>query len=74
MGFHKRYLNIENVLRSLKNNNITNLFTKADALIFEDDDSSYAYSLFLEGKRDVEILEILNKQLKKHGGLNYEVY
>jgi hypothetical protein len=64
MGFHKRYLNIDNVLKSLKNNNITNLFTKADAFIFEDKSSSYAYNLFLEGKRDVEILEILNKQLK----------
>jgi hypothetical protein len=64
MGFHKRYLNIDIVLKDLQKNNIINLFTKADAFIFEDKESSYAYSLFEEGKTNDEILQILNKQLK----------
>jgi len=64
MGFHKRYLNIDIVLNNLEKNNIVNLFTKADAFIFEDKESSYAYSLFEDGKSNNEILQILNKQLK----------
>jgi beta-galactosidase beta subunit len=59
MGFHKRYLDIDTVIKNLENNNIVNLFTRADALIFEDDESSYAYALFTEGKTNNEILEIL---------------
>ena len=59
MGFHKRYLNIDIVHRSLKENKIVNLFTKADALVFEDNESSHAYSLFTEGKTNDEILQFI---------------
>ena len=59
MGFHKRYLNIDIVHQSLKENKIVNLFTKADALIFEDNESSHAYSMFIEGKTNNEILQFI---------------
>ena len=59
MGFHKRYLNIDIVHRSLKENKIVNIFTKADALIFEDKESSHAYSMFVEGKTNNEILQFI---------------
>jgi hypothetical protein len=62
MGFHKRYLNKEIIYRSLKENKIINLFTKADAFVFEDNESSYAYSLFEEGKTNNEILEKLKNK------------
>lgn len=61
MGFHKRFLNIEIVHRSLKENKIFNLFTKADAIIFDDEESSKAYSLFLDGKSNDEILQYIEK-------------
>ena len=47
---------------SLKENKIINLFTKADAFVFEDNESSYAYSLFEEGKTNNEILEKLKNK------------
>lgn len=62
MGFHKRYLNKEIIYRSLKENKIINLFTKADAFMFEDDESSYAYTLFEEGNTNNEILEKLKNK------------
>jgi len=62
MGFHKRYLNKEIIYRSLKENKIINLFTKADAFVFEDNESSYAYTLFEEGKTNDEILEKLKNK------------
>jgi len=62
MGFHKRYLNKEIIYRSLKENKIINLFTKADAFVFEDNESSYAYTLFEEGKTNNEILEKLKNK------------
>jgi hypothetical protein len=62
MGFHKRYLNKEIIYMSLKENKIINLFTKADAFVFEDNESSYAYSLFEEGKTNNEILEKLKNK------------
>jgi hypothetical protein len=61
MGFHKRYLDIDIVHRSLKENKIVNLFTKADALFFEDNESSHIYALFMEGKTNQELLEIVEK-------------
>jgi hypothetical protein len=64
MGFHKRYLNYQVILTSSKTNGLKNLFTKCEALIFEDKESSYAYDLFSEGKSDNEIIQIINKQLK----------
>lgn len=62
MGFHKRYLNKEIIYRSLKENKIVNLFTKADAFMFEDDESYYAYTLFEEGNTNNEILEKLKNK------------
>jgi len=59
MGFHKRYLNIDIVHRSLIENKIVNLFTKADAFVFEDNESSHVYALFIEGKTNQELLEIV---------------
>ena len=61
MGFHKRFLNKDIVHKSLKENKIFNLFTKADAFIFDDEESSTVYSLFLEGKTNDEILQYIEK-------------
>jgi hypothetical protein len=69
MGFHKRILNLDIVHRRLKENKLFNLFTKADALIFEDKESSQVHSLFLEGKTNEEILQFI-ENLKTNNNEN----
>ena len=60
MGLNKRYLGLQNTIKSLKNNDLKGYYGKSDLLIFEDTASSEIYNLFKQGKTEKEILTILN--------------
>ena len=62
MGFNKRNINFEKILKRIETNSLKNLFAKCDCLIFEDQESSLFYDLYSEGKTQEEILTIINKQ------------
>jgi hypothetical protein len=65
VGFNKRYINLERTLVALKENNLKGYYGKSDMLIFEDEVSSIAYNLFKSGKKDEEILSIINKNMEE---------
>lgn len=60
MGFNKRYVNYQNTLVALKSNKLKEFYGKADAFIFEDNESEKIYTLFVEGKTEDEILNQIN--------------
>lgn len=59
MGFNKRFVKIENVIQSIKNNHPLSVVFAADALIFTDDDSMKVFKLHQKGVSDEEILKII---------------
>lgn len=62
MGFHKRYINSENLLNLLKNDESLKKIFNADALIFIDNLSEKIYQLHIEGMSNKEILNKLNNE------------
>jgi hypothetical protein len=59
MGFNKRFVKIENVIQSIKNDFPLSKVFAADALIFTDDDSIKVFKLHQKGVSDEEILNII---------------
>lgn len=62
MGFHKRYINSENLLNLLKNDESLKKIFNADALIFIDNLSEKIYQFHIEGMSNKEILNKLNNE------------
>jgi DNA-binding NarL/FixJ family response regulator len=60
MGFHRRYIFIENLLYSLKNDLSLDRQFNSEALIFSDKESERIFDLYKEGLSNKEILEKLN--------------
>jgi hypothetical protein len=58
MGFNKRFLKKENILKHL--DNLMN-YLDADAVICADDFSRKVYRLFNEGFSEEEIINLINK-------------
>jgi len=58
MGFNKRFLKKENILKHL--DNLMN-YLDADAVICTDDFSRKVYRLFNEGFSEEEIINLINK-------------
>jgi len=58
MGFNKRILKKENILKNLPN---LMTYLDADAIICTDDFSRKVYRLFNEGKTEEEIINLINK-------------
>jgi len=71
MGFNRRIVNSENSINALRVNDLKSLYGKSDAILFEDDISSYIYELYCQGKPEKEILIIINKNMEEK---TYEVY
>jgi hypothetical protein len=71
MGFNKRYINSENCIQALNDNNLKGYYGKSDMLIFDNSLSSLIYELFLQGKSDKEILIIIKPNMEEK---TYEVY
>jgi hypothetical protein len=71
MGFNKRYINSENCIQALNDNNLKGYYGKSDMLIFDDSLSSLIHELFLQGKSDKEILIIIKPNMEEK---TYEVY
>ena len=58
MGFNKRILKKENILKNLPK---LMTYLDADAIICTDDFSRKVYMLFNEGKTEEEIINLINK-------------
>jgi hypothetical protein len=71
MGFNKRYINSENCIQALNDNNLKGYYGKSDMLIFDNSLSSLIHELFLQGKSDKEILIIIKPNMEEK---TYEVY
>ena len=60
MGFNKRYITKQSSLTALNNNGLIHYYSRADMMIFEDELSETIYNLYLSGKTEQEILNIIN--------------
>lgn len=65
MGFNKRYITKQSSLTALNDNRLNLYYGRADMLIFEDDLSEIIYDLYLSGKTEQEILNIINLNTEK---------
>ena len=65
MGFNKRYITKQSSLRALNDNRLNLYYGRADVMIFEDDLSEIIYDLYLSGKTEQEILNIINLNTEK---------
>ena len=65
MGFNKRYITKQSSLTALNDNRLKLYYGRADMLIFEDDLSEIIYDLYLSGKTEQEILNIINLNTEK---------
>jgi hypothetical protein len=60
VGFNKRYITKQSSLTALNDNKLNLYYGRADVMIFEDDLSEIIYDLYLSGKTEQEILNIIN--------------
>jgi hypothetical protein len=60
VGFNKRYITKQSSLTALNDNRLNLYYGRADVMIFEDDLSEIIYDLYLSGKTEQEILNIIN--------------
>jgi hypothetical protein len=60
VGFNKKNINLKLTLETLESKGLKELYGNADAITFEDVDSSNIHQLFLEGKTDKQIKSIIN--------------
>jgi hypothetical protein len=66
VGFNKRYITEKSSLTALTNNGLKLYYGKADMMVFEDDLSEIIYDLYLSGKTEQEILNIINLTRSKN--------
>lgn len=71
MGFNKRYITKQSSLTALNDNRLNLYYGRADVMIFEDDLSEIIYDLYLSGKTEQEILNIINLNTEEE---TYEVH
>jgi hypothetical protein len=64
VGFNKRYISKKQSLTALENNNLIGCYGRADLLIFEDNISEVIYNLYLSGKTEQEIINIINLNME----------
>lgn len=62
MGFNKRHIRLDNCIIALKKGKLKEYYGKSDMLFFTDNTCSFIYNLYTEGKKDEEILNIINKK------------
>ena len=72
MGFNKRYITKHSSLTALNDNGLKLYYGRADMMIFEDDLSEIIYDLYLSGKTEQEILNIINLNTEEKN--SYEVH
>ena len=65
MGFNKRHITKQSSLSALNCNGLKLYYGRADVMIFEDDLSEIIYDLYLSGKPEQEILNIINLNTEK---------
>lgn len=65
MGFNKRFVNLEQSIKALQNNDLKGYYGKSDMLLFDDEISSEIYGLYREGKNESEILLIINQNMEE---------
>jgi hypothetical protein len=65
VGFNKRYITKQSSLTALNDNRLNLYYGRADVMIFEDDLSEIIYDLYLSGKTEQEILNIINLNTEK---------
>jgi hypothetical protein len=65
VGFNKRYITKQSSLTALNDNRLKLYYGRADVMIFEDDLSEIIYDLYLSGKTEQEILNIINLNTEK---------
>jgi hypothetical protein len=61
MGFNKRWVTLDRSINALKDNKLNQYYGDSDALIFEDNISSFIYDLFSQGLSDEQILIKINQ-------------
>jgi len=69
VGFNKRYITKQSSLTALNNNGLKVYYGRADVMIFEDDLSEIIYDLYLSGKTEQEILNIINLNTEEENDL-----
>jgi hypothetical protein len=71
VGFNKRYITKQSSLTALNDNRLNLYYGRADVMIFEDDLSEIIYDLYLSGKTEQDILNIINLNTEEE---TYEVH
>jgi len=71
VGFNKRYITKQSSLTALNDNRLNLYYGRTDVMIFEDDLSEIIYDLYLSGKTEQEILNIINLNTEEE---TYEVH
>jgi hypothetical protein len=69
VGFNKRYITKQSSLTALNDNRLNLYYGRADVMIFEDDLSEIIYDLYLSGKTEQEILNIINLNTEEENDL-----
>jgi hypothetical protein len=69
VGFNKRYITKQSSLTALNDNRLKLYYGRADVIIFEDDFSEIIYDLYLSGKTEQEILNIINLNTEEENDL-----
>jgi hypothetical protein len=69
VGFNKRYITKQSSLTALNNNGLKVYYGRVDVMIFEDDLSEIIYDLYLSGKTEQEILNIINLNTEEENDL-----
>lgn len=63
MGFNKKIIGVQHTFDALRSNKLDSLYHKVDSFLFEGDVPLKVYKLFQQGKKEKEIITLLNIEL-----------
>lgn len=63
MGFNKQIIGKERTLYALKNQKLNSLYYNVDSFLFDDELSLNVYKEYKHGKKEKEIITLLNIEL-----------
>ena len=64
MSFNKRWVRLDQCIQALKEGKLGDYFGKSDMLVFDNKICSTIYHMYIQGKPDSEILDLVEKNQK----------
>jgi hypothetical protein len=64
MSFNKRWVRLDQCIQALKEGKLREYFGKSDMLLFDNNTCSTIYHMYIQGKPDSEILDLVEKNQK----------